>query len=378
MAKEYMQLEEKLQKKMFSRRDFALISAMFRESISKEEAVYLTEGINMDTESSLYMLSLSIVGFRSGWDIFPDRMIPRLKGLHRYYQVSSLAGMPWLDKKLETLFEAGIPCILTGGTAIRAYYASDVPRLMYGYDITVHTDDYEKTVSLLRDEVRKKSSGTHERTVDGYTKIMLHKGVPVAGLFAEDAFWEQACTIGGLNKNVLVPGPEDMLIQLFCLPFGTQLIPERNEERDRRLYDAGFVLKKRPVDYKILADKARAYGLESQIRFFMEIISESAPEVFPKDRWEVFFPLDKEYISFLKNMLKYEEIVRKSKKKTKASYWLSLRRIRMDHKIVLPLRKACGKKTGVVAYIMETRNISCFSDLFRRRKQERIRNHEQQ
>ena len=376
MVEKCMRLEEKLQNKLFSRRDFTLISTMLKGSLSKEEAICLTENMDIDTESSLYMLSMSIVGFRSGWEQFPDWVVPRVKGLHRYYQVSSGAGVPWLKARLVMLSEAGIPYILTGGTAMRAFYASDVPRLNYGYDITVHTKDYEKAVILLRDGIKKSSSDPSDRTVNGYTKIMMHKGVPDAGLFSEDLFWERACTVGFLEQNVLVPCPEDMLLQLLCIPFGAQLIRELNDERNRRLYEAGFVLKKGPVDYKLLADKARACGLESQARFFLSILNKNASRAFPKDEWASFFCSDKDYISFLKNMLHLEEILNICSRKPKSSYLQSLRQIRAEQKVVFPVRKARRMKTGLLAYTIETRNIRHFSDVFRKKRAERMKNYE--
>jgi len=340
MIQNCTQLEGHLEKRLFSNRDLALISMMLGENLGKEEAACLTENVDIDTESSLYLLSLGILGFRFGWDAFPSWAIPRLKGLHRYYQVSSSAGAPWLQARLEILSAAGIPVTLTGGLAMRAFYATDVPRLTYGYEITVPSEDYDKALSLLRDSVREATSDFHDRTVKGHTKITLRKGVPIGGLFKEKEFWEQARTVEFMGQSVLVPCPEDMALRLLCAYHGLGLVREQREERDRRLYEAGFVLQAGKVDFKVLAEKARACGQESLAHYFLHVISKHASKVFSEVKWAPYFPVDKSYVSFLRNTIRLDEIIEQRDLRKKASLWNTFLMVYTRYQLARPARKA--------------------------------------
>lgn len=377
MIQECTELEENLVKRMFSNRDLSLISMMLGVSLSKEEAACLTENMDIDTESSLYMLSLGIAGFRFGWDGFPSWAVPRLKGLHRYYQVSASAGGPWLQKRLERLTEAGIPFMLTGALAMRAFYAADVPRLTYGYEVTVRSDVYERAIMLLRDDVRGMGTGFCDRTVKGHTEILMHKGVPVKGLFSEDEFWIQAHTVNFMGQNALVPGPEDMLLSLLCEPYGPQLVREKREERDRRLYEAGFVLQAGEMDYKLLSEKAKACGQEAQVRFFLQLLGRRAPKVVSADQWAPYLSMDKAYVKFLRYVACLDEIIKQREKQSESSLWQSFLQIRAEYRVVLPVKKARREKTGILPYIINTRNVRRFSDYFYRRKPGKDVKHEQ-
>jgi len=344
--------ERELRERLFSARDLALLSAMAGEPLGAERAACLTEGMDVDTESSVYLLALGILGFRSGWDAFPPDVAPRLKGLHRYYQVRTGAGTPWLREQLSRLSGAGIPAVLTGGLAMRAFYAPDVPRLMNGFEITVRTDDYERAASVLREALM---DAPRERTVNGLTKILLRRGVPERDLFREDAFWGRAKPCSCLGFDVLAPSPEDLLLRLFGVPFGPALLRERREERDRRLYEAGFVLKSGRIDFERLGETARAHGRTAQVRFFLRVLSGCAPNALPERQWASAFPAEEEYDAFLRDHCRLDEAMRRRAERGRPSLSGSLALARAEWRTVRPVRSAAGEKTGFLPYYLETR-----------------------
>lgn len=362
MIRDFPEPERELTDRLFARRDLSLIAALAEEPLAKNEAACLTEGMEMDTERSLYMLALGILGFRRGWEIFPAEAVPRLKGLHRYYQVRGTAAAPWLCTQMDRLQAAGIPFVLTGGSAMRAFYAPDVPRYMYGYDMTVPSRDYERAAELLRDGVRGASDANGDRTVSGITKILLHRGVPDERIFSEDAFWERCGRTEFLGRSVLVPAAEDMLLHLLCVPQGPWVFHERREDRDRRLYEACFLLRKQRMDFTLFGELAAAHGQVHLVRFWLRVLTTCAPDLLPEEQWTPFFQDVKGYDVFLNAMTRLAVETERRDKEQRESIWASWRLACAEYRVV----RTEGGGQGFAAYLRETRGIQGIRDLLNR------------
>ena len=303
---EYSKAEEMLISCLFAERDLKLISAMAGEPISDADAYVLTDGMDPDVESVLYMLSLGILGFSAGWELFPEAVAPRLKGLHRYYQVRNAAGLPWLTDQMSRLKDAGIPMMLTGHLAMRAHYAADIPRMFFEYDITVPSERYDQAKELLRDAVRNADpSSVTGRTIQDITKIRMHSGVPDARFFQEAGLWSRAHKMSYLGCEAAVPSPEDMLISLLCAPFGGWVFEEDRNFRTRRVTDSCRVLRETPdFDFSYLAKQAAGSGMRECVRFYLRLISSRAPDTLRTEAWEPYFPAGESYGKFLKQFLR--------------------------------------------------------------------------
>ena len=290
---------------LFQERDRAVIAALSGEKIRPEQYHALTEGMDPDTESALYMLSLGIIGYKQGWENFPQDTAPRLQGLHRYYQVRNSAAVPWLKERLEILKKAEIPVMLTGGAALRAVYFPETPRMMDGYDLTVPSKEYEKALNLLRESVKgtADSGRTEDRTIQGITLIRLHEGVPDKRFFKEEPLWDGSDETTYLGHEVRVLSAQQMALSLLSVPFGPWAVKEGNADRSRRLSDACRILN-RLDDLSGLAEEAKKVRLGEISRFYLAALNAFLP-VFTKKECGPLFAQEEEYLAFLKEFTAY-------------------------------------------------------------------------
>ncbi len=366
MTRNFGTWERELADRLFTRRDCTLLSALAGVPLSRLDTVCLLDGVDIDDESSLYMLSLAVVGFRAGWEIFPSEAEPRLRGLHRYYQVRNSVGAPWLEAQVKKLLNAGIPVMFTGGLAMRAHYAAEAPRLMFGYDLTVPSAEYERAVVLLRDELRGGApDDPREQMVNGYTTIHLHKGVPDHRFFSEEPLWDSARSAVFLSCDLLVPGPEDMLLSLLCSPQGAQLAREKNEERDRRLSDCAFVLQMAGADAARLEKRAQACGQTELVRFLLDILRSCAPDLFSGAAWADFFSRSADDEPFLRGMCRLcVETERHDQSPPGLHRTVSF--LRAEYKVMERAWRCQGGQGGFLSYVRETRRLRRLPDALRR------------
>ena len=318
-------------------RECVLVKALSGDLSFADSAHLLTDNMDADRESSLYLLSLGIVGFRQGWTYFPSGIIPRIRGIHRYYQVADSAAAPWLREKLAVLEQAGIPFVLTGGTAMRAHYASDTPRMMNGYDITVRSKDHEAASSLLRSAVQTADpKNPFERTISGRTILRLHKGVPDGRLFSERAFWANAESSVYLDHKVLIPSSEDMLLHLLCTPFAPYICDEDHTDRARRLAESCIVIRS-GISYEVLAKTAERAGLTDVVRFYLVLLTDLVPNIIDRKDWEPFFPDRFSYRLFVRELDWLARI--RPGKKPRDPFLRFVRRVVRKHIVFRRIRK---------------------------------------
>lgn len=283
---------------LLSRRDAELIRGLSCDASFGRDAGILTSDMVVDNESSMYLLALGVIGFQRGWEHFPESVIPRIRGIHRYYQVNNGASAPWLKDKLARLRAEDIPVMLTGGSAMRAVYAAGTPRMMYGCDMTVPSGSYEKATGLLRDAVREADlEDPAGRTIAGHTMIRLHEGVPDKRLFAEKSLWNAAKEALFLEQEVLVPSPEDMIIHLLCIPYPPWTFSEGRNERVRRLAECCLVMRG-GFDPEALSERADKAGLKDPVAMYLKLLSETAPDALCRTDFEEYFPSDEDYLRY--------------------------------------------------------------------------------
>ena len=117
-----------------------------------EERIHsMTDHYDLDCPNMNYLLMLSVLGYRVDWKYFPSEIVPRLRGIHRFFQTRNVLGIPWLVERLQRLKEHEIPVMLIKGLALRYYHLPGVPRVMNDFDIAVPEDRFQEAMALLRD-----------------------------------------------------------------------------------------------------------------------------------------------------------------------------------------------------------------------------------
>lgn len=199
-----------------SSRERLLVALYLGQKPADGEIESLMDQVDIEQGNQAELLMLSCIGCRQGWKQFPEKYIPRLKGLHQYYQVHNTIRIPWLLEKIRALRGAGIPVLLLKGLSLRYYYAPGNPRVMGDYDIAVPEDRYDEAIRLLQGNGDLYLGDApwlyhgviqgKERTLEIHRWIFKHHGEK------DTDIWERALPCDFFGEDVLVLCPEDMLL----------------------------------------------------------------------------------------------------------------------------------------------------------------------
>lgn len=241
----------------------------------------LTDHYDLDSPNMNYLLMLAVLGYRVDWKYFPSEIVPRLRGIHRYFQAKNVLGIPWLVERLKRLKERGIPVMLIKGLALRYYHIPGVPRVMNDFDIAVPEDRFEEVMDLLRDgSVEDKTSTLWADTVVGKCagkniELDVHKRIFKRHAVPEQEIWKRALPLKFQGLDVLVPCREDMLIHILdtqARDIFRCLLPEN---RMKWLFDAGTLMlgEGGKQDLKILASRACQMKTQYTVRLMLVLFS---------------------------------------------------------------------------------------------------------
>lgn len=264
----------------------------------------LTGHLDIDQCSQTDLLMLSCIGYRHGWEGFPEKIIPRLKGLHQYHQVHNTIRLPWLLKKIHALRQANIPVMLLKGLALRFYYAPGLPRVMGDYDIAVPESLYDEAIHILQTDgdtylgnapwlyhgqIRGK-----DRCLEVHSWIFKHHGEK------DTDIWDRAVPCDFFGKDVLVPCPEDMLLHQMdnrSRDMFENIFPGRTSVF---LCDCCRIVDRMPgFDPDRLAERARELHVTNSARRMLLFLTDFLPDRFSVEEIERAFPRTAEYDCWL-------------------------------------------------------------------------------
>ena len=291
---------------LLTEKDRLLLKLFSESEIDCETITAILKDIDIDNESIVFLLLLGVLGYSINWKWFPKDIVPRIKGIHQYYHVRNTAVLPWVFRQVERLERNGISVMLTGQAAMLHAYIKNVPRLLEGYDFTVSSEDYDRAADLLRDALAiSDENDFRDRTINGYTKIHLHRGVHDHRLMEEKESWERADSVYLNSYLVRVPSIEEQLLSFLCVPYMHWVIHEKRMDRDYRLVSVLQLVKNKKVDFDRLAKLANQAHLDAHLRLFLSVLSPYVKE-FRYFNLQMLVP-DKAYERYLRSLISYKK-----------------------------------------------------------------------
>ena len=254
-----------LKNELFSPVDGSMIRCLTGTSIDEGTADILFEKLDIDGTDVLKLLLMAIIGQKNNWEYYPRGIIPRLKGIYKYYQVQNATDNIQICAYLKALNESDVPVLLSGGIAFRMYYLKETPRLVSVNDFTVPSSFFEKAESI----VQEISGSGGERSADPHrTAIKLHKGTPDKRLFNEQDVWERKSPLSSVGDNVFALSCEHQLLQHMCIPFGYWMLVEKHMDRVLRLSESVTLLEN--ANMELLRSSAEKAGLDAHLHFILK------------------------------------------------------------------------------------------------------------
>ena len=308
-------LEQTLIRDALTERELNLTRLLFFHTNNETGVQNLFDGIDPNKESISFLLMLSVLGFSTGWTGFPAGLVPRIKGIHRFYQVDSAIKFNWLSGILKSLDAEGIPTMLIKGGAMYVYYRKGSPRIMDDFDVAVPADLFEKAASLLETLgcERIKSSpwaDTFHATVLGRrASIDLHKRIIKNSPVADHRIWENAVHAVFQATPVCIPSPADMFLHLLDNQARNLFFNERPERRIKWISDCCSILEAYPgaVTPVLLRELSEHYHDTFYVTLALRILSAWLPQLFPPREVEEAFPVSREYYDWIVKGLSFRD-----------------------------------------------------------------------
>lgn len=310
--------ENLIAKTLLTERERILLPLLFEAPEKKTTEEYrktverLTDYMSIDNEHISFLLMLAILGERMNWEAFPKEIIPRLKGIYRYYLVQNLAAMRWLMENVRILQAAGIKVMFIKGLAMRCYYTSGIARIMSDYDIAVPRNRFREAMDLLKgNNNRFKSTTTYSDTVLGSVngktvELDVHQWIFKNQGDADNGIWKRAIPIKVLDTTVLVPCPADMLIHQMHNQCGNIFNMEHPDNHMKWLFDCrhiqlGDLVNGTPysLDPEELRKRAASFHATFTTRLMLKLYASCFGEEFSLLA-EQIQPTNKDYVRWLK------------------------------------------------------------------------------
>ena len=305
-------IEKQLKKSLLTSREKYLMEVLFESELTEDIMNILMDRFDIDKANQNYTLMLACLGYREGWRFFPKEMIPRLKGVHRYYQVQNSIGLPWLIQQLKILSDTGIPIMLIKGMAMRTYYDKGTPRLMWDYDIAVPEERYQDALQLLcKGRNFLKGEWNHSGAIsNGKEEVDIHRWIFKENEEKNSDFWMRAIYFNFHDINVCVPSPEDMFLHQLDTQLYNWFRNEAPERRMKWLYDCRCIwsfLKEEDL-YK-LSVRAEELHMKYKIGIMFRLFASCFPDLISQSILYKYFAPTKEEYRWIKMWKKYKREV---------------------------------------------------------------------
>ncbi|MBQ1383123.1 MAG: nucleotidyltransferase family protein [Solobacterium sp.] len=308
-------IEKRLIQESLNERERKALHLLFSNQRSDEEILDVLEGLDPDTEDISFLLLLSMLGYSCAWKGFPERIIPRLKGIHRYYQVDNAMKFTWLCGILGGLEKAGIRAMLIKGGAMYVHYRQSSPRIMSDFDVSVPADRFEEACALVESYGCIKGdtaawSAEYKAEIHGRTaRLDLHCRMFKNGETADAGIRERAVQTEFRGMKLWIPSAEDMFIHLMDNQIRNLFHDEYRNRRTKWFFDCLSMINVCPdiLDAGRLRKQADMFHNRNYIRLALRMFSAWFPEIVSAEAVEKCFPADDAYWAWLCDGMEYRK-----------------------------------------------------------------------
>lgn len=343
------------------------------EATPEDLAAYY-KTIQFDKLGGQHVCALAELSRRMEYQGVPRELVPRVRGILRYYttwNAKQLQGFYWLSKLLN---ENGIDSMLMKGGAMKAYYMPRAIRYMGDIDFCVKQEDFDRVCKLAKDtgECETYASITHLTVERGEQKMDIHSSFfKTKRLQKEEAvFWKDAREIVWQGQKVYVPSPEHLLVLILANMFQDTI--QGNDYKSpwmRWLTDVIWLMEQYSPDWEKIRMLCCDYNLTLAVKIMLLIMNEIVPgsvtEVY-LDRLQI----DKKTVKYIPIMFRMRKAYRKcyeleNNKNITYLWWVFLR-IWYYHRFIGDRCSLWADITSFPSYIKETRRCKTWREWWKK------------
>lgn len=244
--------------------------------------------IELDDEGFPFNYMLSRLGARFGWHGVPKRLVPRLQGVRRVFQVKNVALMARALKLMGVIQDQGIPMLVMRGGALRMGLLPDVPQKMADIDIVVPPESFARCREALVD---------HGYDVTGFWSHSVD--IDVAGEHCADLHWcmfkgnvhsgEPTSLIASRGTKVTkqgvtfaIPSAEDVFLNIVTNAAANFIMRQCGKGPISWMADCVDLAERHEVSFVTVVDHAREYGVLDHLGVGVALMRYFLPDAFPE------------------------------------------------------------------------------------------------
>lgn len=311
--------EKRFLGELLSPGEIALARQLFAKEPDPEEIKLAAEGLDLDTLNIVNQLALARLSYKADKSLLPTAIVPRVRGLHRYYLAQMAFRVVWLEKKIALLAEKGIPVLLLKGMAMYAYFDAGHPRIMADADIAVPEEHFAEAKRIMLESGLEPSHTVESlHSIDlkqgdpedkrNYYELDLHHRVFKRNNDKGTDVWARTREISFRGVKARVLSPVDMLLSIVDNETRNIFNNEAPEKRLKWLIDMRTLLLREDMPpLKEIAARAEQLKEGYRVRLLMKLFLACFPDVFPEAEVDEVFPDTADYRRWFETELKYRE-----------------------------------------------------------------------
>ncbi len=369
-----LDLENKLLDNFISKKEQLLISLLLNNNINNNQITEIFKNLDINNSNHQFLLMLSYLGQKTDWQNFPKEVIPRLKGVQKYYLTSLSSKLPWFINQIIKLNKNDIPILLIKDTAMKAYFAKDIPRIIRNFDIIIPEEKYNIALDLLISQKNNINNQKNNFSIfnEKYNvKINIYNNIFKANEKNTNLL-ESPKTINFFDTKVKILSSYDMLIHILDNQSRNIFSNEELIARIRWIYDCITIIKN--IDnfsIKYLINRSKELNCTNRVRLTLIILNKYIPKIIKEEDIDKYLPINNEYKKWLKSAFKYLEYYKYYNSTSKSAIlpFLLIRLLKkefLNYKYLKYEIKLEDPHINFIKFIRDTKNIHSFSTLIKK------------
>lgn len=248
----------------------------------------LYRSITMETADFPLNYMLARLAARFDWNCVPEDLVPRLKGVRKYFLVRNVALLSRATKVLAALAEAGVPLLVVKGGALRMGLLPDIPQKMADVDVVVPKERFDECRELLA-ERGFGVEGYWSHSVDVSDAqgncVDVHWCVFKNNMHGEEPtqlIVERGTQVTSHGVTVSVPSPEDAFLKTVANAADNFILVQNGKGPISWLADCIDLSECYELSYPDVVDHALEYGALPELRLGLALARHLVPGIFPE------------------------------------------------------------------------------------------------
>ena len=269
------------------------------DSVSEGDITQYFAFENIESQTRQKIILIVNLAKKLHYKGIPERIVNRLKGAARLYEVKTATRMLAFQNLLQEFDKSGIDVLVFGNSALKLHYMKDISYPIMHIDVAIREEQFEKAQKYVLDS-RLQRFNSNKQTCHysyiGLHRVMLEECLASANM---TEVWDSAIktTYHNTSLSFYVPSPEIMIVSILCKAFkDTQLFQQCKKGAPVKwITDVTAIIKGYKIDFGFMAKISIENHLDLQMYVMLTILERIENGLITREQLDLFYP-DKQQI----------------------------------------------------------------------------------